>query len=189
MPRILDIGNSLYQESLLPQQSLELPHAQIRWTDILVFPLLFNLYNPYATIAAKPAIPMGTNGASLAFWISLDPWSSSYEERETSVSLDKVIEESSDNYKMFQVPTSFWLHSRIRPPRIFFLINYFNWRLITLKYCGCFCHTLTWIRHGCTCVPESQSPLPPPSQSHPSGLSQCTGSECPVSCIELGLVI
>ena len=132
---------------------------------------------------------MGTNGASLAFRISLDPWSSSYEERETSVSLDTVIEESSDNYKMFQVPTSFWPHSRIRPPRIFFLINYFNWRLITLKYCGCFCHTLTWISHGCTCVPESQSPLPPPSLSYPSGLSQCTGSECPVSCIELGLVI
>lgn len=30
----------------------------IRWMDILVFPLLFNLYNPYATIAAKPAIPV-----------------------------------------------------------------------------------------------------------------------------------
>ena len=26
-------------------------------------------------------------------------------------------------------------------------------------------------------------------QSHPSGLSQCTSFECPVSCIELGLVI
>ena len=82
-------------------------HTQvIRWTDILVFPLLFNLYNPYATIAAKPAIPMGTNGASLAFRISLDPWSSSYEEREISVSLDIVIEESSD-FKTFQVPTGF----------------------------------------------------------------------------------
>ena len=31
--------------------------------------------------------------------------------------------------------------------------------------------------------------LPPPSPSHPSGLSQCTGFECPVSCIKLGLVI
>ena len=37
--------------------------------------------------------------------------------------------------------------------------------------------------------PSSQTPLPPPSPSHPSGLSQCTGSECPVSCIKLGLVI
>ena len=25
-------------------------------------------------------------------------------------------------------------------------------RLITLQYCGGFCHTLTWISHGCTCV-------------------------------------
>ena len=29
----------------------------------------------------------------------------------------------------------------------------------------------------------------PPSPSHPSELSQCTGFECPVSCIELELVI
>ena len=33
------------------------------------------------------------------------------------------------------------------------------------------------------------TPLPPPSPSHPSGLSQCTGPERPVSCIEPGLVI
>ena len=33
------------------------------------------------------------------------------------------------------------------------------------------------------------NPLPPPSQSHPLGLSQCTGFECPVSRIDLGLVI
>ena len=39
--------------------------------------------------------------------------------------------------------------------------------------------------------PPSQTSLPPPSPSHPSGLSQCTGFgfECPVSCIKLGLVI
>ena len=55
----------------------------------------------------KPAIPMGTNGASLAFWISLDTWSSSYEERETSVSLGIVIEESSDNDKTSQAPNGF----------------------------------------------------------------------------------
>ena len=30
---------------------------------------------------------------------------------------------------------------------------------------------------------------PPPSSSHPSELSQCTGFECPVSCIDLELVI
>ena len=37
--------------------------------------------------------------------------------------------------------------------------------------------------------PPSQTPLPPPFPSHSSGLSQCTSSECPVSCIELGMVI
>ena len=31
----------------------------------------------------------------------------------------------------------------------FFFFN-FNWRLITLQYCGGFCHTSTWISHGCT---------------------------------------
>ena len=66
---------------------------------------------------------------------------------------------------------------------------YFNWRLITLEYCGGFCHTLTWISLGYTCVPLAWTPLPPPSPSHPSGLSQCTGFECPVSCVKLGLAI
>ena len=43
-------------------------------------------------------------------------------------------------------------------------------------------------QHRCTCVPQSQTPVPPPSPSHPFGLSQCTGFQCPVSCLELGLV-
>ena len=38
-------------------------------------------------------------------------------------------------------------------------------------------------------VSPSWTPFPPPSPSRPSGLSQCTDFECPVSCIELGLVI
>ena len=50
-----------------------------------------------------------------------------------------------------------------------FLIYLFNWRLITLQYCGGFCHTFTWISHGCTCVPPSWSPLPPPSHPIPQG--------------------
>lgn len=45
----------------------------IRCRDILLFPPLFSLYNPHATVTAKPAIPLGTNGASLAFWVSLEP--------------------------------------------------------------------------------------------------------------------
>ena len=70
----------------------------------------------------------------------------------------------------------------------FFLIYLFNWRLIILQYFGGFCHTLTWISHGCTCVPIPNPPptaLPIPSL----WLSQRTSFECPVSCIEFGLVI
>ena len=38
-------------------------------------------------------------------------------------------------------------------------------------------------------VSPSWTPLPPPSPSHPSGSSQCTGPEHPVSCIKTGLAI
>ena len=57
--------------------------------------------------------------------------------------------------------------SLIAGDSFFFFFNlfiYFNWRLITLKYCSGFCHTLTWISHGCTCVPH---PIP---QGHPCTL-------------------
>ena len=52
-------------------------------------------------------------------------------------------------------------------------VNYF-----TIFYW--FCHTLTWIRQGCTCVPHPEPPshLPP----HPS-------PEHPVSCIEPGRAV
>ena len=52
-----------------------------------------------------------------------------------------------------------------------------------------FCHTSTWIHHGCTHNPHPEPPLPPPSPFHPSGSSQCTSPKHPVSCIKPGLVI
>ena len=41
----------------------------------------------------------------------------------------------------------------------FFLIIYFNWRLITLQYCSGFCHTSTWIslRHTFVLLAPFQS--------------------------------
>ena len=59
--------------------------------------------------------------------------------------------------------------------------------VITIFYS--FCHTLTWISHGCTCVPHPEPSLPPPSPTHPSGLSQCTNPENPVLFIKPGLAI
>ena len=46
---------------------------------------------------------------------------------------------------------------------------YFNWRLITLHYCGGFCHTLTWASHGCTCVPHPEPPSHFPPHPIPLG--------------------
>ena len=45
----------------------------------------------------------------------------------------------------------------------FFPFIFISWRLITLQYCSGFCHTLTWISHGFTCVPHPEPPsrLPP----------------------------
>ena len=58
----------------------------------------------------------------------------------------------------------------------FFSFIFISWRLITLQYCSGFCHTLTWMSHGFTCVPHP-NPLPPPSLPDPSGSFQCTRPE------------
>ena len=50
-----------------------------------------------------------------------------------------------------------------------FIIIYFNWRLITLQYCSDFCHTSTWICHGCTCVPHPEPPSHHPPHPIPQG--------------------
>ena len=61
----------------------------------------------------------------------------------------------------------------------FFPFIFISWRLITLQYCSGFCHTLTGISHGFTCVPHPDPPshLPrhPISLGLPSapGLSTC----------------
>ena len=46
-------------------------------------------------------------------------------------------------------------------PQMFFFFNFnffsfifISWRLISLQYCSGFCHTLTWISHGFTCIPH-----------------------------------
>ena len=44
-----------------------------------------------------------------------------------------------------------------------YLFIFISWRLITLQHCSGFCHTLTWISHGFTCVPH----LDPPSHLLP----------------------
>ena len=66
---------------------------------------------------------------------------------------------------------------------------YFNWRLITALWW--FWPYIDMNKPGVYMYPprHSEPLLPHPSPSHPSGLPQCTGFECPASCIKLGLVI
>ena len=53
---------------------------------------------------------------------------------------------------------------------IFSPIIFISWRLITLQYCSGFCHTLTWISHGFTCVPHPDPPSHLPLHPIPLGL-------------------
>ena len=47
---------------------------------------------------------------------------------------------------------------------------FISWRLITLQYCSGFCHTLTWISHGDTCIPHPDPPSHLPLHPIPLGL-------------------
>ena len=56
----------------------------------------------------------------------------------------------------------------------FFLFIFISWRLITLQYCSGFCHTLTWISHGFTCVPHPNPPSCLPLHFIPLGFLSCS---------------
>ena len=58
---------------------------------------------------------------------------------------------------------------------IFFSFIFISWRLITLQYCSGFCHTLTWISHGFTCVPHHDPPSHLPLYPIPLGLPSAPG--------------
>ena len=52
----------------------------------------------------------------------------------------------------------------------FLFIFFISWRLITLQYCSGYCHTLTRISHGFTCIPHPHSPSHLPPHPIPLGL-------------------
>ena len=72
-------------------------------------------------------------------------------------------------WKELQRALKFWVfYTTIFWNKKIFLIYFFNLSFIYLFYFTIlywFCHTLTWIHHGCTCVPhpEPSSLLPPHS--------------------------
>ena len=62
----------------------------------------------------------------------------------------------------------------------FFSFIFISWRLITLQYCSGFCHTLTWISHGFTCVPHPDPRSHVPLRLIPLGLPSAPG---PSTCL------
>ena len=62
----------------------------------------------------------------------------------------------------------------------FFSFIFISWRLITLQYCSGFCHTLTWISHGFTCIPHPDPPSHLPLYPIPLGLPSAPG---PSTCL------
>ena len=62
----------------------------------------------------------------------------------------------------------------------FFSFIFISWRLITLQYRSGFCHTLTWISHGFTCVPHPDPPSHLPLHPIPLGLPS---APCPSTCL------
>ena len=72
--------------------------------------------------------------------------------------------------------------------QLLFSFIFISWGLITLQYCSGFCHTLTWISHGYTCIPHPDPPSHLPLHPLPLGLS-VHQVRALVSCIQPGLVI
>ena len=70
----------------------------------------------------------------------------------------------------------------------FFPFIFISWRIITLQYCSGFCHTLTRISHGFTCV---HIPIPLPASLPIPSLWVIPVHQpwALVSCIQPGLVI
>ena len=62
----------------------------------------------------------------------------------------------------------------------FFPFIFISWRLIALQDCSGFCHTLTWISHGFTCIPHPGIPSHLPLHPIPLGLPSAPG---PSTCL------
>ena len=59
---------------------------------------------------------------------------------------------------------------------LFFSFIFISWRLITPQYCRGFCHTLTRISHGFTCIPHPDPPSHLSLYPIPLGLPSAPGN-------------
>ena len=78
-------------------------------------------------------------------------------------------------------------HSK-HPFSFSFSFIFISWRLITSQHCSGFCHTLTWISHGVTCIPHPD-PTPTSLSTRFLWVFPVHQAQAFVSCIQPGLVI
>ena len=94
-------------------------------------------------------------------------------------------------FKFYHFEFIFWYGIRTCSHFIlfFFPFIFISWRLITLQYCSGFCHTLTGISHGFTCIPHPDSPPPTSFSTWSLWVFPVHQPWALVSCIQTGLVI
>ena len=68
----------------------------------------------------------------------------------------------------------------LKKDSFFFSFIFISWRLITSQHCSGFCHPLTWLSHGVTCIPHPDPPSHLPLHLIPLGLSSAPG---PSTCL------
>ena len=76
--------------------------------------------------------------------------------------------------------SGFFLHVNVNLLKNFFSFIFISCRLIILQDCSGFCHTLTWISHGFTCIPHPSPPSHLPLHPIPLGLPSAPG---PSTCL------
>ena len=65
----------------------------------------------------------------------------------------------------------FFFLSEVKTIYLFiFSFIFITWRLITSQHCSGFCHALTWISHGVTCIPQPDPHSHLPLHQIPLGL-------------------
>ena len=84
--------------------------------------------------------------------------------------LQRVINDWSDLVRMYTCSLFYIISSCKTLTANFFLLLFFNWRIITLQNFVVFCQTSTWISHRYTYIPSCFEP--PSHLSHPSTLVQ-----------------
>ena len=82
--------------------------------------------------------------------------------------------------EFFRYHSFAWFFFFFEGKDVLFYFIFFSWRLITSQHFSGFCHTLTWISHGVTCIPHPDPPSHLPLHPIPLGLPRTPG---PSTCL------